>query len=283
MFSRSEGELTVTVFEFLKNEKVADIAALPLEKCRITKERLISDAPEGCFAVMLVLPYPVTEGELFASFSLIPDYHIFFQRLGERVSEFLKEKYGEIYVKVFADHSPIDERLAACNAGLGVYGDNGLFISEKYGSFVFLGEMICSLSEEDLKKEGIPLHYTEIRECLHCGACEENCPAGAVSGDKKLCVSNLTQKKGDLSDTERSIIKKSGYVWGCDKCALVCPMNRFVIKGDTNSGCDFFSEGAISPSRFEDIATMSDDEYGKYPFSWRKKEILKRNFEIFGL
>ena len=267
----------MTVSELLKKEGVCGFAALPLDKCRINKERLISDAPEGCYAIITYISYPVTTNGLFAAFSVIPDYHIFFSELEKKLSALFEEKYGGTYAKVFADHSPIDERLAACNAGLGVKGDNGLFISHTHGSFVFIGEIICSLSEKELEEEGIPLSFVPAKECLHCGACTEACPSGAVAGEKKLCVSHITQKKGNLSDTEADIIKKSGYVWGCDLCALACPMNK---NNEAQIYGSFFTKSIISPKTFADIDAMSDEEYKKYPFSWRKKELLKRNFEI---
>ncbi len=271
----------MTVADFLKNSGIADFSALPLEKCRITKERLIADAPENCFAVMLVLPYPVAKKGLFAAFSVIPDYHIFFSELERKLSVLLEGKYSGAYMRVFADHSPIDERLAACNAGLGVKGDNGLFISLSHGSFVFIGEIICSLSEKELAEEGIPLSFVPVRECVHCGTCRSVCPSGAIDGDKNMCVSNITQKKGDLSDSEKDIIKKSGYVWGCDICASACPMNKKIKKNPTEYS-SFFTEAIISPKTFDNINAMNDEEYKKYPFSWRKKELLKRNFEILG-
>lgn len=269
----------MTVAEFLKKEGILGFAALPLDKCKITKERLISDAPEDSFAIMTYIPYPVTTSGLFAAFSVIPDYHIFFSRLEKKLSALFEEKYENLYMKVFADHSPIDERLAACNAGLGVMGDNGLFISNNHGSFVFIGEIICSLSEKELSEEGVPICFEPVRECIHCGACKNACPSGAVSGEKNLCISHITQKKGNLSDTEKDIIKESGYVWGCDICALTCPMNK---KTETATHHPFFTDGIISPKTFADIDAMSDEEYAKYPFSWRKKELLKRNFEILG-
>lgn len=265
--------------QLLKNERITEFGAVKLENLKIIKSRLISDAPKNCFAIMMAVPYPVCTGKRFAAFSLIPDYHGFFSLLGEKIKEYLSDKYEACYVKVFADHSPLDERDAACRAGLGVMGDNGLFISKKHGSFVFLGEIICSLSEKELEAEGIVLSFSEVGECIHCGRCRAACPSGAVGGNKESCVSHLTQKKGDLSDTERSIIKKSSYVWGCDICALVCPMNRDTGKNTEYNG--FFKASAISPESYGTIDKMTDEEYGKYPFSWRKKEILKRNFRIF--
>ena len=50
--------------------------------------------------------------------------------------------------------------------------------------------------------------------CIGCNRCINACPGGAIGEDfsfnENLCVSYLTQKKGELSDNEMQIIKKSG-------------------------------------------------------------------------
>ena len=266
----------MTLSDYIKNNISDAFAATPVTEGLITLERLLRGAPDGLFAIMTAVPYPRAKSGRIASFAGICDYHAFFSSFEEEVSRLLSEKYGDVYVKVFSDHSPIDERRAAVTAGLGVIGDNGLFISEKYGSFVFLGEIICSLTEEQLMREGIPVAEGERKECLHCGLCAAACPAGCIGGDKSLCVSALTQKKGVLSDTERDIIKSGRSAWGCDICALVCPMNDV----EEPAYRDYFTRNIFAPESFADVDALSDDEYGSYPFSWRKKEVIRRNFDI---
>lgn len=265
----------MTLAEYIEKNITDAHAALPLSSCRIIKERLIADAPALSHAVMLAVPFPHGPGKI-ASFARIRDYHGFFTPFADGIRELLSARYPSVEVRVFADHSPIDERDAACRAGLGVLGDNNLFISEKYGSFVFLGEIILSLNKEELEAEGVAVCDKEIGSCLHCGACAAACPSGAIRGDRSLCVSALTQKKGVLSDTESAMIKRGGSAWGCDVCAEVCPMNN--VK--TPKYASYFTENSVSPLCAEDIERMSDEEYAAYPFSWRKKEIIERNFRI---
>ena len=262
--------------EFIESNITDCFAALPLASCRVTKERLIADAPSLCHAVILVVPYPHGEKSNMASFARIPDYHTFFTSFRDEVEALLAPRYHGLEVRIFADHSPIDERHAACLTGLGVIGDNGLFISNKYGSFIFLGEIILSLDEDELAEEGIAVaEESPLLFCPHCGACARACPGGCIGGDKSTCVSALTQKKGVLSDSEIDIMKRGGSVWGCDVCAEVCPLN----KGKNAEYKEFFKHYAAPLSR-EDIEAMDDAEYAKYPFSWRKKEIILRNFKI---
>ncbi|MBR6917503.1 MAG: epoxyqueuosine reductase [Clostridia bacterium] len=268
----------MTLAEYIKTNISEAFATIPLSACAVTKPYLIADAPKGTelYAVVMAAPYPRNDAPPLASFARIPDYHGFFAHHGGKIASLLLEKYGGAYVKTFADHSPIDERRAALDAGLGIIGDNGYLITEKYGSFVFIGETVCSLTRDELSYEGIPHGAPKEGGCLHCGACRDACPSGALRGNHTLCVAGLTQKKGLLSDTERAIIKASGYAWGCDVCASVCPMNE----GVAAKYSDHFTAGAIDGDERRRIGAMSDGEYAKYPFSWRKREIIMRNFDI---
>lgn len=263
----------MTLAEYIMNNATDSFAAIPLSSCRITKERLIKG--DAAFAVMMAVPYPHVKGRI-ASFARLRDYHVFFASLNDGIKELLCKKYPGCYAEVFSDHSPIDERDAARRAGLGARGDSGLFISEKYGSFVFLGEIVCSLGKKELAAEGIEVRDGGDGECLHCGLCADRCPAHCIGGDKSLCVSALTQKKGLLSDTERDIIKSGNSAWGCDICAECCPMNE----GKETSYKDFFLRGTVDPVCAADVEAMSDAEFAEHPFSWRRRETIIRNFNI---
>ena len=61
--------------------------------------------------------------------------------------------------------------------------------------------------------------------CLDCGRCTEACPTGALKlHDHELCLSCITQRKGELTEREQQLIADSGIAWGCDVCLDVCPM-----------------------------------------------------------
>ncbi|MBQ7669614.1 MAG: epoxyqueuosine reductase [Clostridia bacterium] len=263
----------MTLAEYIKINITDTFAAIPLSSCLIVKERLITDGMSH--AVMMAVPYPHGAGRI-ASFARLRDYHAFFASFEEEIRSLLGERYPGCSVGVFSDHSPIDERGAAVRAGLGVRGDNGLFITEKYGSFVFLGEIVCSLGKKDLISEGIEVKDDGDGECLHCGICASLCPAECIGGDKSLCISALTQKKGLLSDTECDIIRSGKSAWGCDICGACCPMNE----EKTAAYNEFFLNETIDPKHASDIETMSDEDFAKYPFSWRRRETIIRNFNI---
>ena len=48
----------------------------------------------------------------------------------------------------------------------------------------------------------------------------------------------------------------------------------------TASYNEFFLNETIDPKHAADIEAMSDDDFEKYPFSWRRRETIIRNFNI---
>ena len=84
------------------------------------------------------------------------------------------------------------------------------------------------------------------------------------------------------TEEEKAIILKSGYIWGCDVCQLVCPYTKHAKdRGTLETPIEFFKNGAIQKSVGEAVRNMSDEEFGKYPFAWRKRDIIERNIRLF--
>ena len=198
------------------------------------------------------------------------DYHHTSQEIASKLILLLKDAFPKDEFFNFADHSPIAEVSAAARSGLGVIGKNRLFIDSVYGSYVFINCIFTSLSAWDSPKE--------IKNCIDCGKCEKVCPTGSLSsGDVKSCLSFITQKKGSLSDEEKSLIRESGCIWGCDLCQSVCPMNATA----KNTNIKEFLENRIAVLTKEKLLEMSDEEFSKRAFSFRGREVLFRNLELF--
>ena len=92
----------------------------------------------------------------------------------------------------------------------------------------------------------------------------------AESGFKKsLCLSEITQKKGVLTENEEALMKACGCVWGCDICQDVCPMNKDItitpVKEFKESPVVHFSEG---------------DEIEGRAFAWRTRKVIERNMML---
>jgi len=263
--------------ELLQKENIFLYAFCPLDKCVIKKQYLIDKAEiKDGFAVVFAIPYytrACDECRNISAYAVGRDYHLFVKELEERMIPELKSAFPSTKFALFADHSPIDERDAAARAGLGIFGKNRLLITEKYSSYIFLGELIVGAP--------LPGGYYEEKEpqyCENCGLCQKACPW--LSGECDECLSAITQKKGELSESEKALIKKYS-LWGCDICTEVCPHTKKAkLDGTIYSPIKFFSENAISHLTYEKISDMTDGEFKKRAFSWRGRETILRNTEI---
>ena len=231
--------------------------------------------PDGAFVVPFYIPYYVSEPSNLACFAASPDYHALAARAFGACSEYAREAGG--YFRGFADVSPFSEVRLAAMCSLGVIGDHGMLITPAHSSFVVLGEIVCDLCE--IERDFEPADGV-ARECEHCGACRRACPTDAPD-ERSRCISAITQKKGELTEQERAIIRKNRSPWGCDRCALACPhTKRAAEAGTLETDVEYFRRGRLGTVTAADVAAMSDETYASYTFSWRKREVLIRNLEI---
>lgn len=272
--------------DFLKQNGIEYFAAVPLKSCKVIKEYLLAKNGfgENATVITMLIPYRTEKAPANISvYASVSDYHKFVNELSESLESYVKEKYPQGRFKLFADHSPIDEVHAACISGLGFIGDNGLLINKEYSSFVFLAECIT-----DIPPKEIGMDYSQsntVSECLHCGACAKACPAGCIKkgGDvddfkpKSMCLSAITQKKGELADSEIEMMLDNNTVWGCDICQNVCPYT----KNAKYSCIEFFKNGVINVLTSKLVSGMSDEEFASRPFSWRGRQTILRNLKLY--
>ena len=84
-----------------------------------------------------------------------------------------------------------------------------------------------------------------------------------------------------MSPAEAEIIKKYGSAWGCDRCQEFCPHTLRAIKNDTiYTSIDYFKENVIPCLSTTIIREMSDEEFARRAYSWRKRETILRNLAI---
>lgn len=214
--------------------------------------------PENAKTVILCLfPYAVEKDapKSLSRYSAVPDYHNVCGDYLKKIAENLKEEYPQNNFECFIDNSPIPEVASAARAGLGIKGENGLLINKKYGSFVFIGEIVTDLEVETTS--------FDIKKCSLCGKCKKSCPVGL---DKTKCLSALSQKKGELTGEELKRLKDNNILWGCDICSANCPQNKFEL-----TKIPEFIEGYkanYSP----------DDNIEGRAFAWRGKKTIDRNY-----
>lgn len=227
--------------------------------------------------IVCLFPYFVGSNEAGnlskSSFSI--DYHTIAKAKLDKIGEFLKEKNPGFEYKTFVDNGPLVDRYLAYLAGLGYYGMNSHIITDKYGSYVFIGYIINNYAFEPDKPQD--------KTCIKCGACIRSCPGSAILGDfdinPLLCRSYITQKKGELTEQDARILRKSPLVYGCDICQDVCPHNIDVM----HTPIIEFTENIKSNIDYKELQEISNKEfmrrYKNRAFSWRGKGILIRNFK----
>lgn len=233
----------------------------------------------GCLlpnpTTVLVAAFPYFTGETEGNLSVYArgsDYHTVLRERLNTICDFLLEEYDSYTFFCAADNSPLPEREAAWLAGLGLRGENGLLILPPYGSYVFLGTILTDA----------PLPFQEVASapgCIGCGACKAACPTRALEG-LGLCLSDLTQKKGELTPEETVLLKMHPYVWGCDLCQTACPYNRAPRVAPLTE----FTQGYLSdltPDMLEGLTNRAfQEQFGHRAFAWRGPAVLKRNLSL---
>ena len=259
-FFLSEGIEEFSILDYSETEKLSPDKA----------NRILSG--ESRTVVPFLMPYLVGgEKGNISIYARARDYHFYINELSKR----LFDAFGDEFA-VAGDTSPLNEVACAVRSGLGSIGRNGLLINEKYGSFVFLGEVFSTLPKDHPVFEGIE-RRNEGQFCLDCGRCERGCRWGGIT-DKSRCLSFINQKKR-IDESEEEMIADSGIVWGCDDCQTVCPMNE----GAKETPISFFRENRIPCLTTEIIEdTLKSGEFKRRAWAWRGEATVKRNAEIVG-
>jgi epoxyqueuosine reductase len=244
---------------------------------------------EGKTIVSIAFPYLFEESHSsesgFSRYTMGKDYHKVVGDYLSKVCSFIEELGGKALS--FVDSNPLPERYIAYLSGIGFIGKNNMLITEKYGSYVFLGEIITSLEiETDSQNEPEVMlkRMLEYRKCGDCCRCTDVCPTKAINQSRSnpnICLSYITQKK-DIEDIW--LTKLEGRIFGCDTCQLGCHHNVNI----TYSGlrefkpCDFMMKPDI-----EELANIDNnifrEKYSTTSCGWRGKNILQRNVLIGNL
>lgn len=227
---------------------------------------------------VLVAAFPYYAGERPGNLSLYArgrDYHQVVTARLNTICDNLREKYQNGVFLPTADNSPLPERQAAWRCGMGLRGKNGLMILPPYGSYVFLGTILTDAELE------LPLR-TPSPSCVGCGKCLTACPGGALGEggvEVSRCLSDLTQKKGELTEGETALLKAHPLIWGCDTCQRVCPYNA----APALSPLPEFREGLVDALESADLEGLTNrtfrEKYGDRAFAWRGPAPLRRNLE----
>jgi epoxyqueuosine reductase len=153
------------------------------------------------------------------------DYHELIKGALKRIATSFAARAGAD-VKVFVDTAPVMEKPLAEAAGIGWQGKHTNLVSQKFGSWLFLGAIFTdALLDPDTP---------ESDHCGSCRACLDVCPTDAFPApyrlDARRCISYLTiEHEGPIARELRPLI--GNRIFGCDDCLAVCPWNKFAEEG----------------------------------------------------
>ncbi|MBQ9845465.1 MAG: DUF1730 domain-containing protein [Oscillospiraceae bacterium] len=284
----------------LESFDLADFSFVSFQHLNIFDVRSKARIPQNAkTAIAIIFPYYNKSAFCgnVSAYCAVADYHIVVMEQLKSIICALQQKYPQNSFVPFVDSSPVDEVDMAVKCGLGVKGQNSLLITEKWGSFVFIGEIIT-----DLETDTVLCDYTY---CMGCGLCGKKCPGSAIeqvaadggtAADRyrincENCASFISQKKQELTQQQTRILKNAATVFGCDICQKVCPHNVRLFGAAMGTASDDVAAEqeaeAVKPNLFSydifNTVTMENvtGVYKARPFGFRGLKVLERNLAIY--
>lgn len=155
-----------------------------------------------------------------ARYALGRDYHDLLLDKLAQLEEAIREAYPGARTLTYVDTGPILERDLAAKAGLGVFGKNTNLLNPELGSWFLIGEILTTLALTPGQR------LADL--CGSCTQCLEACPTQAFPApyvlDSSRCISYWTiEHRGAVPQKVRADL--GGWVFGCDICQEVCPIN----------------------------------------------------------
>ncbi|MBI1206211.1 MAG: tRNA epoxyqueuosine(34) reductase QueG [Azospirillum sp.] len=177
------------------------------------------------------------------------DYHDVIKTRLRVLGRWIVDNFG-CEIKLFVDTAPVMEKPLAMQAGLGWQGKHTNLVSRRFGSWLFLGEIVTAL---ELSQDG-----EESDHCGRCRKCLDICPTQAIPEpyrlDARRCISYLTiEHKGPVPASLRPLI--GNRVYGCDDCLAVCPWNKFAARSREAA---FLPRAELTAPRLADLAQLDE-------------------------
>ena len=190
----------------------------------------------------------------------------------KKIVDFINQKADFKYKsKNKSCYVSLAEKPIAQRAGVGWYGKHGIIITERFGSWVVLGEIITELeldTDECLQ-----------RDCGDCTICIDSCPTKAIVSpyviDRTKCLQFISERPMKVSLDFREVWGDKLY--GCTICQEVCPKN-YKVKPKK-----YRPEYGYIGSRIPLIPLLqiTEAEFKNYfaynQIAMRTREVIKRN------
>jgi epoxyqueuosine reductase len=163
------------------------------------------------------------------------------------------------------------EKPIAARAGVGWYGKHSIIITERFGSWVVLGEIITELELE----ADAPL----LQSCGDCKICIDLCPTQAIVSpyivDCTRCLQYISERPMKVPVDFREVW--GDRLYGCTTCQEVCPKNIKIKPRKYQPKYGYISSSVpLIP-----LLQISEEEYQRFfaynQIAMRPREAIKRN------
>jgi epoxyqueuosine reductase len=185
------------------------------------------------------------------------DYH---EVVGEKLRELLswiRFEWPEADGKVCVDIQPVMDKAWAQRAGLGWIGKHTNLITNEFGSWVFIGELLLNLDLETAETE-------TADQCGSCTLCIDACPTNAIVEpyvvDANRCISHATIESRAPEIRPDVAEHLEAWVYGCDICQDVCPWNQ--VTPESQETCFQPRTGNVDAS-LADMLELTAETYAK--------------------
>ena len=190
----------------------------------------------------------------------------------KKIVDFINQKADFKYKsKNKSCYVSLAEKPIAQRAGVGWYGKHGIIITERFGSWVVLGEIITELE--------LDTDECFQRDCGDCTICIDSCPTKAIVSpyviDRTKCLQFISERPMKVPLDSREVWGDKLY--GCTICQEVCPKN-YKVKPKK-----YRPEYGYIGSRIPLIPLLqiTEAEFKNYfaynQIAMRPREVIKRN------
>ena len=208
-------------------------------------------------------------------YAIARDYHKVIRSRLKKISAFISAEF-DAETRYYVDTGPVLERAFAEQSGIGYIGKNSCIITNRFGSWVFLAEILTTLALQPDQ------NLLKLR-CGTCRRCVDACPTHAINEnntiDSRKCISYLTIENRNSIPVEYRE-KIGSWLFGCDICQEVCPHNSRQIPAKLDEFNQIRIGNRVLP--LEKILTIETDEafletFAGTPLMRAKRRGLLRN------
>ena len=274
----SERAATAALQQWLAQGFQADMSWMESSKRQDIRQIMPAAKSIICVALNYYTDHQRPAGEQYAKISRYGwgrDYHRVLTKKLKQLCEWLQVQDEEIEARLYADTGPVQDKFWAQQAGLGWIAKNGNVITRRYGSWVFLGEVITNLA--------LVADQPHTAHCGTCTRCISACPTEAIRApgvvDANRCIAYHTIENRDEQLPVEVASHLQNWVAGCDICQDVCPWNQRFAQETDEAAFHPYPDN-VAPM-LTDLANLTEAEWNRrFPASALRRikpPMMRRN------